>query len=134
MNYKKAFFLFLLTSCITTNKGKLFDGGDLEQLDTGITNKNNVIKMLGYPSFVLNLDNNKWVYYSYKIRKFLFFKPDLKEQKILVLDFENEILKNLSLYDVDSNNYEPLENSNYNLEEEKNIIKDIFSNIGQIKQ
>ncbi|MDR0423236.1 MAG: outer membrane protein assembly factor BamE, partial [Rickettsiales bacterium] len=133
MNYK-LLILLLLTSCITSNKGKILDNDDIERLNVDLTSKDNVIRTIGFPSFVSDFDNNRWVYYSYKIKKFLFFKPDLEDQRVLVLDFEDNILKKLSLYNIDTNGYEPLENSiTTSIENDTGVIEDIFGNIGQIK-
>ncbi|MDR2526360.1 MAG: outer membrane protein assembly factor BamE [Rickettsiales bacterium] len=133
---KKYFFimsLLLLSSCFTLKRGKIIDTNDANKIDINFSNKNDVVKLLGFPSFVSKFNSNRWVYYSYKLRRFLFIKPYFIEQKILLIEFnkETELVKNMTLYDINSNKYEMTEKSDF--ASDNNIIKDIFSNIGQIK-
>jgi outer membrane protein assembly factor BamE (lipoprotein component of BamABCDE complex) len=125
--------LLLLSSCFTLKRGKIIDTNDANKIDINFSNKNDVVKLLGFPSFVSKFNSNRWVYYSYKLRRFLFIKPYFIEQKILLIEFnkETELVKNMTLYDINSNKYEMTEKSDF--ASDNNIIKDIFSNIGQIK-
>lgn len=130
-------FIFLNCGCVTrdiSQKGYMFENDDLLDIKVGLTNKENTLKYLGYPLNRSYFDDNIWIYYSYKIKEVLFFKPSLKEQRVLVVEFDDDtnVIKNLSLYDVNSDNYEIL-NATTEVEEEKeNVIKDILKNIGQI--
>jgi outer membrane protein assembly factor BamE (lipoprotein component of BamABCDE complex) len=132
---KYIFLLLILTSCLTIEKGKVLDIDDINKIDIGISHKDNVIKILGFPSFKSDFNQNKWIYYSYKLRKFLFTKPHYKEQKVLVIDFSDngEYVKNMTFYDIDTNEYKTVNNKTATGKEDENIIRDIFSNIGQIK-
>ncbi|MDR3290233.1 MAG: outer membrane protein assembly factor BamE [Rickettsiales bacterium] len=132
---KKILLLLLLTSCITLEKGKIFDTNDIDKIDIGITTKENVVRTLGFPSFVSDFDKNKWVYYHYKMSKFLFTKPSFKEQKVLVVDFDKggEYVKNMTFYDIDTEEYEIVNNKTSLNSSDDSVIKDIFSNIGQVR-
>jgi outer membrane protein assembly factor BamE (lipoprotein component of BamABCDE complex) len=132
---KKLLFLllcFLATACVNSNKGKIFDREDIDAIKVNKTQKDEVIKLIGYPSFQSSFDENRWVYYSYIIRKFLFFKPDFVEQKILLLDFDEktDTLLNISLYNINSNKYEIFDGKNDTYKQENNVLKDILNNIG----
>ena len=67
------------------------------------------------------------------MKEILFFKPSVSEQKVLVVEFDDEtnIVKNLSIYNIDSNNYEMLNDTTNINDEKENFIQDILKNIGQ---
>jgi len=127
---------FFTSGCVTKNlsqKGHIFDENDLSNIKVGLTNKENTIKYLGHPLNKSYFNDNTWIYYSYKMKEVLFFKPRLEEQKILLIEFDSEtdLIKNLSLYDVDSNKYEILDNASDVDEDRDSIINDILKNVGQ---
>ena len=127
-------FIFLLFSCNTPIKhGYVFEESDVEGLKIGLTNQEEIVKILGYPQTKSYFDENTWYYYSYLSRKFLFFKPFISKEKLLIVEFEPEtnILKNKLIYNLDTKKYEFKTNNNYE-DDKSNIIKDIFNNIGQI--
>lgn len=141
MKIKQIFFLFILifaTGCITKSinqKGNIFDDNDVREIKVGLTNRENVVKILGYPINQSYFDNNLWIYYSYQIKEVMFFKPKITNQKVLAIQFnsETDIVSDMSLYDINSENYEILNDINDNIDKDKNnIIQDILRNIGQI--
>lgn len=141
MKIKQIFFLFILifaTGCITKSinqKGNIFDDNDVREIKVGLTNRENVVKILGYPINQSYFDNNLWIYYSYQIKEVMFFKPKITNQKVLAIQFnsETDIVSDMSLYDINSENYEILNDINDNMDKDKNnIIQDILRNIGQI--
>jgi outer membrane protein assembly factor BamE (lipoprotein component of BamABCDE complex) len=125
-------FLLLLGGCITQNRGKILDMDDIKKIDGGLTSKENAVRILGYPSFKSDFNKEKWVYYSYKTKKFLFMKPWFVEQKVLLVEFDKDgtFVKNITLYDIDSNEYEIATGNKTQEIEDNNVIKDILSNIG----
>lgn len=130
------FAIFLISGCIPkniTNKGYILDNEEVSQITVGLTNKENVLKHLGYPLNRSYFNENIWIYYSYQSKEFLFFKPTISEQKVLVIEFDDEtdIVKNLSLYSIDSNNFKILDETTDINTEKEGIIKDILRNIGQ---
>lgn len=131
------FILFFTSSCITrsiTQKGNIFDNSDLMDIKVGLTNKDNVLKILGYPLSKSYFNDNIWIYYSYQMKEVLFFKPYIDEQKVLVLKFDDEtnIVNDMFLYNIESNNYEILNTTDTSNQDKQNIIQDILKNIGQI--
>lgn len=141
MKIKQIFFLFILifaTGCITKSinqKGNIFDDNDVREIKVSLTNRENVVKILGYPINQSYFDDNLWIYYSYQIKEVMFFKPKITNQKVLAIQFnsETDIVSDMSLYDINSENYEILNDINDNMDKDKNnIIQDILRNIGQI--
>jgi outer membrane protein assembly factor BamE (lipoprotein component of BamABCDE complex) len=104
----------------------------LEEIHIGMTSRENVIKIIGYPTFESNFNKNVWIYYSYITKEILFFKPFIFEQRVLVLIFdeESDILRDMTLYNVNTNKYEILNlNTNYENNSDS-IVKDILKNLG----
>jgi len=126
----------LLTGCITksiSKKGFIFDDEDIANITVGVTNKDNVIKYLGYPLDRSYFNSNMWIYYSYETKEVLFFKPKIQNQKMLIIEFDNktELVSNLLRYNIDSNKIDINDiklKDDYN----KNLLKDIITNIGQV--
>jgi len=138
MSYKYLiiFILLFTSSCITRNlsqKGYIINKDDLSNITIGLTNKENTIKSLGYPLNKSYFDDNIWIYYSYTIKEILFFKPKIKDQKVLIIEFDKntELIKNLSLYNIKSDKNKVLDIGNDINKDKSNAIKDILNNIGQ---
>lgn len=137
---KKYIFLsliaFFTSSCISrniTHKGNIFDNNDVDSIRVGLTDKNDILQNFGYPLNISYFDKNIWIYYSYQMKEILFFKPYISDQKVLVVRFNNEnIVSDMYLYNIDSNNYEILNTTDTSLQDNQNVIQDILSNIGQI--
>lgn len=137
---KKYIFLslivFFTSSCISrniTHKGNIFDNNDVDSIRVGLTDKNDILQNFGYPLNTSYFDKNIWIYYSYQMKEILFFKPYISDQKVLVVRFNNEnIVSDMYLYNIDSNNYEILNTTDTSLQDNQNVIQDILSNIGQI--
>jgi outer membrane protein assembly factor BamE (lipoprotein component of BamABCDE complex) len=125
----------LLCGCVKNinQKGYILDNNDLSNVKVGLTSKENALRYLGYPLNKSHFNDDIWIYYSYKTKEVLFFKPKLMEQKVLIVEFDNEtnLVKNMKLHEIDSNNAKILENTSTNAEEE-DILKDLFRNIGQV--
>ena len=137
---KKIFFfliLFTLFGCIrnTSQKGFIFNEDDFSKINVNLTNKENVISAIGYPNLKSNFNENIWYYYSYKMKEILFFKPNISQQKLLIIEFDPEtsIVKNKYVYNIDANDFEINDVKQSNSDEKKNILKDIFNNIGRVK-
>lgn len=137
---KKYIFLsliaFFISSCISrniTHKGNIFDNNDVDSIRVGLTDKNDILHIFGYPLNTSYFDKNIWIYYSYQMKEILFFKPYISDQKVLVVRFNNEnIVSDMYLYNIDSNNYEILNTTDTSIQDNQNVIQDILSNIGQI--
>lgn len=137
---KRYVYIFLLvlftSSCISrsiTHKGNIFDNNDVDSIRVGLTDKNDILQNFGYPLNISYFDKNIWIYYSYQMKEILFFKPYISDQKVLVVRFNNEnIVSDMYLYNIDSNNYEILNTTDTSIQDKQNVIQDILSNIGQI--
>jgi len=117
--------------------GYRFDLSDYHLIEKDISSKEKVLKVMGSPTLVSNLDNREaWIYYSEDVNYLLFFYPNVKDRKILLLRFDDsEIVRNLEFFDLKNEDHKISFASKHTDVEghEEGIIKSIFGNVGQIR-
>lgn len=138
-----AFLIFLsLTSlCGCLNRlekhGYMFDLSDYNLVEKDISSKERVLKLMGSPTLISNLDSREsWIYYAEEVNYLLFFYPSVKNRKILLLKFDDsEIVRNVEFFDLKNEDQKISFVSKYTAVDghEEGIIKAIFSNVGQIR-
>src|SRR6266849_909374 len=67
-------------------RGNLPEKASLEQIQSGVTDKATVTRLLGSPSSIAAFDANTWYYIRQKSKTVAFFKPNLYDQDGLVRD------------------------------------------------
>lgn len=117
--------------------GYMFDLSDHDRLQEGVTSKERVLKIMGSPTLVSELDNDEtWIYFSENVEHFLFFKPNTEEREVLILSFNEggvvSNLKKISLSDEDkkmtfATNYTKVD------DHETHLFKSFVGNVGQVK-
>ena len=63
--------------------------GSVEKLDIGTQSREDVIRLIGTPSAVATFNPNVWYYISQQQETFAFFKPEITEQHIMQLTFND---------------------------------------------
>lgn len=133
------FFILTLSSCIKNPErhGYVFDLSDHQLVQEGVTSKERVLKIMGSPTVISNLDKeDTWIYYSEDFDQVLFFLPKAKERTIMTLKFDkSEIVNSIERFDL-SNEDEKMKFAAKYTEVSSNKIgffKSIFSNLGQVK-
>ena len=109
-----AILFFQLNSCglkVIENHGQIYEKNiNFKELQVGKTTKNEIVELLGSPSTTSNFDNEQsWIYISSEFKKFIFLDGSNTDQKILILSFTQNTLKNkeiLSKNDINSIQYE----------------------------
>jgi outer membrane protein assembly factor BamE (lipoprotein component of BamABCDE complex) len=71
-------------------RGNLPTPSQVEQIKPGVTDKATVTRILGTPSSVAAFDGDTWYYISQKTREVAFFKPELVDQEVLIIDFDKD--------------------------------------------
>lgn len=134
-----SFILLIFTnSCVSRidKHGFMFEFSDHEMLQEGVTTKERVLKMMGSPTLISDLDHDEaWIYFAEDLKGFLFFKPKIIERTILVIRFESDTIKELtklSLND-EEKNLEFVADFTAVDGHKVGFFKSIFSNVGQIK-
>lgn len=77
-------------------RGKLPDPDRVAEVQPGKTTKEQVVKILGSPSSSSTFDDNTWYYISRKTKQVAFFKPEVLDQQVFVVNFDDKgVVKNL---------------------------------------
>ena len=135
MNLKKfVIFLFItlyLFSCVekTTYSGKIITSEDL--INTNITNKNQLIKTFGVPSYIDEI-NNKYFYYTEKKTIKNFYDQETQYSLLFVFQLD----KNNKIIDTQSFDLNKIENIKFQKKQtpnnviERGFIESLFGGIG----
>ena len=130
-----AILFFQLNSCglkVIENHGQIYEKNtNFKDLQVGKTTKNEIVELLGSPSTTSNFDDEQsWIYISSEFKKFIFLDGSNTDQKILILSFNQNTLKNKELLSKnDINNIEYEETLTDSRGKKVNWIKDFFSNL-----
>jgi outer membrane protein assembly factor BamE (lipoprotein component of BamABCDE complex) len=139
---KKFFYIFLLialNACVSKldKRGYIFDMSDYNLLQEGITSKERLLKIMGSPTLISDLDSDEaWIYYSEDLKRLLFFKPDIISRDVLVVRFnETGTIRELNRIDLNDEEKQLQFAANFTNVESRKIgfLKSLFSNVGQIK-
>ena len=130
-----AILFFQLNSCglkVVENHGQIYEKNiNFKELQVGKTTRNEIVQLLGSPSTTSNFDDEQsWIYISSEFKKFVFLDGSNTDQKILILSFNQNTLKNKELLSKnDINNIEYEETLTDSKGKKVNWIKDFFSNL-----
>lgn len=81
---------FLFSACAprVANRGNNPDSETLAQIVPGESNRQDVAEIIGVPSVTSTFDSNEWYYVSQRSESEAWFKPEIKERKVLVVRFD----------------------------------------------
>ncbi len=131
--------LTCLSSCISNyeKRGYEFDLSDHHLLQENVTSKESVMRIMGSPTIISELDGQEnWIYYSENVKSFLFFIPKITSRTIFLIKFDDSnTIKSLQKFDLASENEKLKFISKYTevAGHKTGFFKSIFSNIGQVK-
>lgn len=80
--------LIVACSPIVDSRGNLPEGEELDKIKVGATSREQVASLLGSPSSVATFDDNTWYYISKRTETVGFFRPEVIEQKVLTVRFD----------------------------------------------
>ena len=130
-----AILFFQLNSCglkVIENHGQIYEKNiNFKELQVGKTTRNEIVQLLGSPSTTSNFDDEQsWIYISSEFKKFVFLDGSNTDQKILILSFNQNTLKNKELLSKnDINNIEYEETLTDSRGKKVNWIKEFFTNL-----
>jgi outer membrane protein assembly factor BamE (lipoprotein component of BamABCDE complex) len=79
--------------------------GSVEKLEAGTQSREDVIRLIGTPTSVATFNPNVWYYITQTQDTYAFFKPQITEQKVMQLNFDDagrlKTIKNFDLKDAD---------------------------------
>jgi outer membrane protein assembly factor BamE (lipoprotein component of BamABCDE complex) len=97
MNVNPRSLLLLATAALTLaacavpedQRGNLPPPETLAQIQPGVTDKATVTRLLGSPSTIATFDDHTWYYVSQKTKAVAFFKPEMLDQEVVAVDFDD---------------------------------------------
>ena len=131
-------FIFIFTINCSGNKVSNYHGTKFlevkyKEIEINVTNKNDLLKIIGPPSTVSDFDENKWFYFErLKTNQSLIKLGNqvIKKNNILVVELNNKgILKNKYLFDLNNmNDVKYLKNvTSKEFEQDKSIVSGVFT-------
>ena len=125
----------LLAGCepIVHQQGHVSDPDALAEIEPGVQTREDVARLLGTPSSVGTFDDARWYYISRRTETTAFYEPDLIDQRVTVIAFdENGLVAEVtSLSLADARAIEPVEEESPTRGRELGIFEQLFGNIGR---
>lgn len=96
-----------ISACDTVvdQRGFAATPGSVEKLEVGAQSREDVVRLIGTPSAVATFNPNVWYYISQRQESFAFLKPEIVDQKVLQLSFNDagrlQAIKNYELSDAE---------------------------------
>jgi len=80
----------LIAACapIVDTRGNVTDADVVEKIRVGATTRDEISSVLGSPSSVATFDPNTWYYISKRTETVAFFRPEVLDQKVLTIRFD----------------------------------------------
>lgn len=94
----------VLASCapMVHTDGQIPDPVKLASVQIGVQTQEEVAEMLGTPSSVGTFDPNTWYYISKRTSTTAFLEPDVLEQRVVVINFDDSgVVRGVRLYGLD---------------------------------
>jgi len=133
------FLLFIITINCSGNKVSNYHGVKLldakfDEIKLNITNKNDLYKIIGPPSFKSEFNENKWFYVErLKTNQslFKFGQQKIKKNNVLIFDISNEgLLINKKILNLNNmNDVKYLKKETSKEFQNKNVLYDVFSSL-----
>ena len=125
----------LLAGCepIVHQQGHVSDPEALAEIEPGVQTREDVARLLGTPSSVGTFDDARWYYISRRTETTAFYEPDLIDQRVTVIAFdENGLVAEVtSLTLADARAIEPVEEESPTRGRELGVLEQLFGNIGR---
>ena len=125
----------LLAGCepIVHQQGHVSDPEALAEIEPGVQTREDVARLLGTPSSVGTFDDARWYYISRRTETTAFYEPDLIDQRVTVIAFdENGLVAEVtSLTLADARAIEPVEEESPTRGRELGVFEQLFGNIGR---
>ena len=128
--------IFFITACtsnkVTKNHGFISLDNKLENIIINKSNKNDIIKYIGYPSSISEFNSNKWFYIERQQKNQSLFKLGIKKlskNNILIIEFNNKgLVQNKKLVNLnDMNKLKYVKKVTTKDFEQSNTLYNIFS-------
>jgi len=107
--------------------------GAVEKLEVGTQSREDVIRLVGTPTAVATFNPNVWYYISQQQETYAFFKPEITEQHVIQLTFNDAgRLTTLKNYDLkDSQDITMVSRVTPTAGKELTILEQLLGNVGK---
>ncbi len=107
--------------------------GSVEKLEVGTQSRDDIVRLIGSPSAVATFNPNVWYYISEKQESWAFMKPEITDQKVMQLTFnESGRLQNIKKYDQsDAQDITMVSRITPTAGKELTILEQILGNVGR---
>lgn len=126
------------TACTPTvdSRGNLPHPEDLAKITAGKTTRDEVQVLLGTPSSTLNYGGESWQYISSVFETSAFFKPELKDRKVVAIYFDdNGIVKTMTYKGLeDGKEIVLVDRETPTAGKELSILEQLMGNIGRFSK
>jgi len=124
-----------LTACSprVDQRGNLLDPDSVLAVQPGVHSKDQVAQLLGTPSTVATFDDKTWYYISKRTETTAFFAPDITDQQVLVVRFDDaDLVEKVKLYGMDdAYEIEPVDRTTPTYGQTLTVLQQLFGNIGR---
>ncbi len=108
----------------------------VSQIEAGAQDKFEVAEVLGSPSTMATFDDDVWYYITQQSRTFAFFKPEIIDQQVLVVSFdEADVVSEINRYTIEHGLIiDPVTRKTPTAGKELSILQQMFGNIGRFSK
>ena len=114
-------------------RGNLLDPDAVLAVQPGIQTKDQVAQLLGTPSTVATFDDKTWYYVSKRTATTAFFAPDITDQQVLMIKFnDSDVVDKVQIYGMDdAYEIEPVDRTTPTYGQRLTLMQQLFGNIGR---
>jgi outer membrane protein assembly factor BamE (lipoprotein component of BamABCDE complex) len=114
-------------------RGNLVDPDAALAVQPGVQTKDQVAQLLGTPSTRATFDDKTWYYISKRTETTAFFPPDVTDQQVLVVKFDDaDLVETVKIYGMnDAYEIDPVGRTTPTYGQELTILQQLFGNIGR---
>lgn len=108
----------------------------VEQIKPGELTRTGVAEVLGSPSTIATFDADTWYYITQKTRSFAFFKPEIVDQQVLVIKFDDDqVVSAVQRYTIeDGLIVDPVTRKTPTVGKELTFLQQLFGNVGRFSK
>jgi outer membrane protein assembly factor BamE (lipoprotein component of BamABCDE complex) len=114
-------------------RGNTPDPELVEEIQPGSSTRNDVVRLLGTPSTLSTFRDNTWYYMGHRSEELAFFKPEILERSVLVVNFDaSGTVTETKLYQLeDGAEVDPVDRVTPTEGREMTVMQQLFGNIGR---
>ena len=125
----------LVSACApqVDSRGNLPDPDSVLQVQPGVDDRTQVQKLLGSPSTVATFNDKTWYYISKKTSRTAFWSPDILDQEVLMIKFDDSgLVSDMKVYGLENgHDITPDPNITPTYGRELTILQQLLGNLGR---